>query len=156
MREWSIRMQGINRKGLDKPPRVKRTVLGSRTGAPTTPVPSWKVLSDQLDEFEGIAVAAKSANRISPDVPPAPSARKLAASLWNLQDLPLPDCFPACLFSPNLIPYNSSPLSASPFEHSSPWSQPDYVRSPTSFKSASRRHLKVSLWASFIRLTEND
>ncbi len=142
-------MQKMHRKGLERPPRVKRTVLGRRTGAPTTPVLRWKVLSDKLDEV--IVMAEKSAGRgDSPVAAPTPSARKLAASLFDLQDLPLSACFPACLYSPNWIPYNSSPPGAAPFDcNSSPFSQPDYVFSPTSFNSGIHRHLKVCVLASF-------
>ena len=135
-----------SRKGLEKPPRVKRTVLGRRTGAPTTPAPRWKVLSDKLDQV--IAIAEKSAGMVSPVVHPTPSARKLAASLLDLQDLPLSACFPACLYSPNWIPYNSSPPRATPLDcNSSPFSQPDYVFSPTSLKSGSHGHPKVCFLA---------
>ncbi|KAG0556150.1 hypothetical protein KC19_11G030000 [Ceratodon purpureus] len=148
-------MQEMDRKGLEKPPRVKRTLMARRTGAPTTPASKWKVRNDKLNE---VIMAAKTAGIISAVVPPTPSARKLTKSLWDLQDLPLLDGFHACLYSPNCVPNNSSQTEASPFNSSpfhsltmcSPLSQPDFVYSPTSLKSD--RHSKTGAPKSLQRL----
>ncbi|KAG6551430.1 hypothetical protein Mapa_007076 [Marchantia paleacea] len=73
--------------------RVKRSMLGGRRiiGGPSTPVPRWKLYENPF--YDGIAAAAaaaaqqQSANGGGRNV--AVSARKLAATLWELQELPL-------------------------------------------------------------------
>jgi len=76
--------------------RFKRAILvGKRGGGSTTPVPTWKLLSSR---------SPASAMRIleSPRYPPPPSqsgskskqapvsARKLAATLWEMNEIPSP------------------------------------------------------------------
>jgi hypothetical protein len=77
--------------------RVKRVSKSSRRVAvgPSTPVPSWNAFSNQLND--SIAFAAATAADVSVQTAAAAgvrsttiSARKLAASLWELQDLPAP------------------------------------------------------------------
>lgn len=77
--------------------RVKRVRKSSRRVAvgPSTPVPSWNAFSNQLND--SIALAAATAADVSVQAAAAAgvrsttiSARKLAASLWELQDLPAP------------------------------------------------------------------
>ncbi|BFI30049.1 hypothetical protein MPTK2_3g08580 [Marchantia polymorpha subsp. ruderalis] len=73
--------------------RVKRSMLGGRRiiGGPSTPVPRWKLYENPF--YDGIAAAAaaaaqqQSGNGGGRNV--AVSARKLAATLWELQELPL-------------------------------------------------------------------
>ncbi|XP_024528658.1 uncharacterized protein At5g41620-like isoform X1 [Selaginella moellendorffii] len=56
--------------------RMKRGVSGAHRG-PTTPVPSWKLYENPF--YSNVIQAGASV-----------SARKLAASLWELQEIPLP------------------------------------------------------------------
>jgi hypothetical protein len=95
--------------------RVTKRAIAGRRAAPSTPVPSWRVFNNHL--YDGMTR------------PPPASARKLAATLWELQDLPLPASLSACLPSPNW-------LMSSPPDSRSPLSQP--VSPP-----ASLRHVKV-------------
>lgn len=95
--------------------RVTKRAIAGRRAAPSTPVPSWRVFNNHL--YDGMTR------------PPPASARKLAATLWELQDLPLPASLSACLPSPNWL-MSSPPDSRSP--HSQPVSPP-----------ASHRHVKV-------------
>lgn len=125
-----------------------RGVLGKRA-APTTPVPSWKVFNNQL--YDGIAAAA--AAHIAAGKPVPLSARKLAASLWELQELPLPDCLCSsnnhnnCASSPPLNhhphhPHHNSSRMKEVSELSSPLSQADGYLSPRSFDN--HHSLKVA------------
>lgn len=66
-----------------------------RLGTPPTPVHRWKQAFSDYQLYEAGLVMA------TPVEAPTPSARKLASSLWELQDLPLPVCLPACLYSPD-------------------------------------------------------
>jgi hypothetical protein len=61
-------------------------MIASRRTGPSTPVPSWNVFNNQA--YDGVAAAAAAAAAGGRSTPV--SARKLAASLWELQDLPLP------------------------------------------------------------------
>lgn len=107
--------------------RVKRAVVAARRGGPSTPVPSWKVFNNHL--YDGIAAAA--AARAATARPAPVSARKLAASLWELQDHPLP----ACLCSEHWLKGVS--------DMSSPRSQADSYFSPRSCKFAYQQHVKA-------------
>lgn len=102
-------------------------VVGSRRAAPTTPVPSWKVFNNQL--YDGM-------NK------PPPSARKLAASLWELQDLPLPACFSACLSVNSHRRQDSPKANSLDYSASSPHSQTDNGSSTPKMgrKTGSSRH----------------
>ncbi|CAM6078137.1 unnamed protein product [Sphagnum tenellum] len=65
---------------------------GKRAAGPSTPVPSWNVFNNQL--YDGIAAAAAAASLHAVAGRSTPvSARKLAASLWELQDVPVPGIF---------------------------------------------------------------
>lgn len=147
-------LQGMNTGRREKSPkRMKRTVLTRRPttpATPVTPVPRWK---QSLSNYE---LYDKAGMAMTPEAP-SPSARKLAALMWELQDIPLPACF----YSPNWIPYSSSPLGATPDDtNASPFSQPDYVLdySPSSLKSsANHRHLtKVCCLITCIRFIDKD
>jgi hypothetical protein len=72
--------------------RVKRGAITAsrRAAGPSTPVPSWNVFNNQL--YDGIAAAAASLHAVAGRSTPV-SARKLAASLWELQHVPVPDIF---------------------------------------------------------------
>lgn len=102
--------------------RVKRAIMSIRT--PTMAMPSWKVFDNHL--YDGKAKASSKQ-------PPA-SARKLAATIWNLQDLPLPACLPACLNSPN---WGTQAYQTGVTD--SPFSQPDYVFTPETVKTSKPR-----------------
>ncbi|KAG0564448.1 hypothetical protein KC19_8G111000 [Ceratodon purpureus] len=134
-----MRMQGMGtsstqRRGLESTAaspsshgmRVTKRAIVGRRAAPTTPVPSWRVFNNQL--YDSMTRA-----------PPA-SARKLAASLWELQDLPLPACLSACLHSPNWLPRD---LPRGSPDSGSPHSQPDHVLSPPGCHPGSHRHVKT-------------
>ncbi|CAK9201216.1 unnamed protein product [Sphagnum troendelagicum] len=74
--------------------RVKRGAITAsrRAAGPSTPVPSWNVFNNQL--YDGIAAAAAAASLHAVAGRSTPvSARKLAASLWELQDVPVPGIF---------------------------------------------------------------
>ncbi|CAM6050714.1 unnamed protein product [Sphagnum compactum] len=73
--------------------RVKRgAIIASRRAAgPSTPVPSWNVFNNQL--YDGIAAAAAASLHAVAGRSTPVSARKLAASLWELQDVPVPGIF---------------------------------------------------------------
>lgn len=107
--------------------RVKRGILVGRRASPTTPVPSWKVFDNQL--YDGIAAAGTARAAIRRATPV--SARKLAASLWELQDHPLP----ACLCSQHWLKGIS--------DNSSPRSQADSYFSPRSCKFAYQQYVKT-------------
>ncbi|KAG0603811.1 hypothetical protein M758_10G122200 [Ceratodon purpureus] len=125
-------MHGVNKRGLEPgwPShglRVKRAIVAGRRGGPSTPVPSWKVFNNQL--YDGIAAAA--AAHAAAGRPTPVSARKLAASLWELQDHPLP----ACLCSQHWLKGIS--------DMSSPRSQADSYFSPRSCKFAYQQYVKA-------------
>lgn len=131
-------MHGINKRGLEtawssQGLRVKRAILAGRRAGPSTPVPSWKVFHNQL--YDGIAAAA--AAHAAAGRPTPVSARKLAASLWELQDHPLP----ACLCSQHWLKGIS--------DNSSPRSQADSYFSPRSCKFAYQQYVKVSVLSYF-------
>lgn len=124
---------GVNKRGLEpgwpsQGLRVKRAIIGGRRGCPSTPVPSWKLLNNQL--FDGIAAAA--AAHAAAGRPTPVSARKLAASLWELQEHPLP----ACLCSQHWLTKGISDMS-------SPRSQADSYFSPRSCKFAYQQYVKT-------------
>ncbi|XP_024533509.1 uncharacterized protein At5g41620-like [Selaginella moellendorffii] len=61
--------------------RIRRAILAGKRG-PTTPVPSWKLYENP--SYDGIMAGSEAAGRQI-----TISARKLAATLWELQELPL-------------------------------------------------------------------
>lgn len=64
--------------------RLKRAFLVGRRGGPSTPVPSWKVFDNPFTD----AIAALAAQEQPPGRRLAVSARRLAATLWELQEVP--------------------------------------------------------------------
>lgn len=95
--------------------------------------PRWKVFNNQLVTYDRMGRTATT------------SARKLAASLWELQDLPLLVSFLACMYIPNWIPHSQRSIRVdSGVLHS----QADPVRSPPGY----RQQVEVCREANF-RLT---
>lgn len=121
----------------------------SRSRAPpTTPVPSWKVFNNQL--YDGM------------NKPPPASARKLAASLWELQELPLPACFSACLLHHHNSPRHSHGHSHATSQYQDPAaasaSSPENGVARYGFLSAApkktgHRHGKVCSHPNFSRIS---
>ncbi|CAM6035336.1 unnamed protein product [Sphagnum compactum] len=108
--------------------RVKRGMIASRRTGPSTPVPSWNVFNNQAYDGVAAAAAAAAGGRSTPV-----SARKLAASLWELQDLPLPGSLGTTTTSTTTRWPSSSAKDTS--ETASPISQADIsYRSPASTK----------------------
>ncbi|KAL2634575.1 hypothetical protein R1flu_006054 [Riccia fluitans] len=102
MVQQNAQMGGLKRTGEAPgvwPPtslRVKRSMLGGRRiiCGPSTPVPRWKLYENPF--YDGIAAAAAAAAQQQQQNANATggrnvtvSARKLAATLWELQELPL-------------------------------------------------------------------
>lgn len=65
--------------------RLKRAFLVGRRGGPSTPVPSWKVFDNPFADAMA-AVAAEQQQHVGR--PHVVSARTLAATLWELQEVP--------------------------------------------------------------------
>lgn len=122
---------------MNRREKISKRTTGRRSATPATPVHRWKQAFSDYQLYEAGLVMA------TPFEDPPPSARKLASSLWELQDLPLPVCLPACLYSPDWIPwYSPSEGNAAP-PSDSPFSQPDYVLTHCSSKADTRHQLKV-------------
>nr|PNR30253.1 hypothetical protein PHYPA_026569 [Physcomitrium patens] len=145
-------MQGMNRHRIEMSlPSLHgmhaRGVIMGRRAAPATPVSKWKVFNHQLYDAIPSTTSMVGGNQTTA------SARKLAASLWRVEDLPLSAHLPACHNSPNLIPC-SSPSQRGIID--SPFSQPDYVltpetcrtRNPHLGKVEKRKQLPCRLFAS--------
>ncbi|CAK9863745.1 unnamed protein product [Sphagnum jensenii] len=108
--------------------RVKRGMIASRRTGPSTPVPSWNVFNNQA--YDGVAAAAAARGRST-----SVSARKLAASLWELQDVPLPGSLGTTTTTTTTTTRWPSSSAKDTSETASPISQADIsYRSPASTK----------------------
>ncbi|CAK9203045.1 unnamed protein product [Sphagnum troendelagicum] len=102
---------------------------GDRRTGPSTPVPSWNVFNNHA--YDGVAAAAAAAGGRSTPV----SARKLAASLWELQDVPLPGSLGTTTTTTTTTTRWPSSSAKDTSETASPISQADIsYRSPASTK----------------------
>lgn len=77
--------------------RFKRAILVGKRGRSSTPVPTWKLMSSRsptasaLRAMDSPNYAASSQNGAGRSKQQAPvSARKLAATLWEMNDMPSP------------------------------------------------------------------
>lgn len=122
-----------------------RGVIMGRRAAPATPVSKWKVFNHQLYDAIPSTTSMVGGNQTTA------SARKLAASLWRVEDLPLSAHLPACHNSPNLIPC-SSPSQRGIID--SPFSQPDYVLTPETCRTRNPHLGKTSTNGSLQRLLQ--
>lgn len=122
---------------MNRREKASKRAKDRRLATPATPVHRWKQTFSDYQLYEAGLVMA------TPSEAPPPSARKLASSLWELQDLPLPICLPASLYSPDWIPWNSPSEGNAALPSDSPFSQPDYVLAHCSSKADTPRHRKT-------------
>ena len=82
--------------------RFKRAILVGKRGGSTTPVPTWRLMSSSrspasalrgaLDSPKPSGLRTKHQHQNQSQQPPPPpvSARKLAATLWEMNEIPSP------------------------------------------------------------------
>lgn len=137
--EWQERVidRGAMSRREKSPKRMRRSSLSRRPATPRTPVPKWKQAFDDCQLYEaGIPMA-------TPDEAPQLSARKLAAKLYEGQELPLPAALNASLYTEDSPGWISSPLGITPDVNASPLSQPEYIRSESTSSCKSTSRLKT-------------
>ncbi len=121
--------------------RVKRGMIASRRTGPSTPVPSWNVFNNQTYDGVAAAAAAAAGGRSTPV-----SARKLAASLWELQDLSLPGSLGTTTTTTTTTTRWPSSSAKDTSATASPISQADIsYRSPASTKYSNELLSKVCM-----------
>lgn len=146
--EWQERVvdRGAMSRREKSPKRMRRGSLSRRPATPRTPVPRWKQAFDDCQLYEaGIPMA-------TPDEAPQLSARKLAARLYEGQELPLPAALNASLYNEDSPGWTPSLLGITPSDvNASPLSQPEYVRSESTSSCKSTSRLKVrALYPTFV------
>ncbi|KAJ7189384.1 hypothetical protein O6H91_Y532900 [Diphasiastrum complanatum] len=120
--------------------RMKRVVVTGRKG-PLTPIPSWKLYENPF--YEGI-LAAVQPEAAASGREGSVSARRLAATLWGMQDLPLFSSSPGVDLNPKSMRSNKQSQRQS---HVHRQSERREDNTGSHFSSTNKRHASIGMEA---------